>query len=60
MNRPKEKRRVNKEVLAKAVRRDFMDQGVSEMDVAAAWSYVVRNGEKKFRMRFAPTRERGR
>jgi len=46
MARPASKRRVGKDVLAKAVRRDFMDQGISELDVEAALCYIMRNGSK--------------
>lgn len=46
MNRAKEKRRVSKDVLAKAVRRDFMNQSVNELDVEASTCYIGRNGGK--------------
>lgn len=43
MARQKDKRRVGKEHLAMAVRRDFNAAGVSEQEVVTAFLYTVRH-----------------
>ncbi|PPJ49635.1 hypothetical protein CBER1_02170 [Cercospora berteroae] len=54
MARKKEKRRVSKEQLALAVRKNFNGAAVNEMDVLAEMVYKVQNKDKAFRMRSAP------
>lgn len=54
MARSKEKRRVPKEQLALAVRKNFNAIGVSETDVIVDLLYSVKNQDKDFRVRFAP------
>ncbi|KAF2260710.1 hypothetical protein CC78DRAFT_536194 [Lojkania enalia] len=57
MARPKTKRRVTKDQLALAVRKNFNALGVSETDVIVDLLYKVRNQDKEFRVRFAPQRK---
>lgn len=54
MARKKEKRRVSKEQLALAVRKNFNGAAVSEIDVVVELVYKVRNQHKTFRMRSLP------
>lgn len=54
MARKKEKRRVPKDQLALAVRKNFNGAAVSEIDVVVELVYKVRNQDKKFRMRSTP------
>ncbi|KAF2019273.1 hypothetical protein BU24DRAFT_115820 [Aaosphaeria arxii CBS 175.79] len=54
MARPKAKRRVPKEQLAMAVRKNFNALGVSETDVIVDMLYKVKNQDKEFRVRFTP------
>ncbi|SMQ50972.1 unnamed protein product [Zymoseptoria tritici ST99CH_3D1] len=54
MARKKEKRRVSKEQLALAVRKNFNGAAVSEIDVVVDLVYKVRNQDKAFRMRSMP------
>lgn len=46
MARPKEKRRVSKDHLALAVRKDFNAAGVSEQEVITTFLYSVHNQSK--------------
>ena len=46
MARPKEKRRVSKDHLALAVRKDFNAAGVSEQEVITSFLYSVHNQGK--------------
>jgi hypothetical protein len=46
MARPKDKRRVSKDNLALAVRKDFNAAGVSEQEVVTAFLYTVHNQGK--------------
>ncbi|EME44084.1 hypothetical protein DOTSEDRAFT_71777 [Dothistroma septosporum NZE10] len=55
MVRKKEKRRVSKDQLALAVRKNFNGAAVNEIDVVVDMVYKVRNQDKAFRMRSAPT-----
>ncbi|KAH7382700.1 hypothetical protein DE146DRAFT_669587 [Phaeosphaeria sp. MPI-PUGE-AT-0046c] len=57
MAREKSKRRVQKEQLALAVRKNFNALGVTESDVIVDWLYKSKNQEKEFRVRFAPPRK---
>ncbi|KAI9833502.1 MAG: hypothetical protein M1819_003660 [Sarea resinae] len=54
MARRKEKRRVSKETLAMAVRKNFNGLAVQEGDVVVGFLYKVRFQDRNFRMRFAP------
>ncbi|USW54250.1 Putative SAP30 domain superfamily protein [Septoria linicola] len=54
MARKKEKRRVSKDQLALAVRKNFNGAAVNEMDVVAEMVYKIQNKDKAFRMRSAP------
>ncbi|KAH7120775.1 hypothetical protein B0J11DRAFT_438518 [Dendryphion nanum] len=54
MARAKDKRRVPKEQLALAVRKNFNALGVNETDVIVDLMYQVKNQDKDFRVRFAP------
>ncbi|KAK3697969.1 hypothetical protein LTR37_017193 [Vermiconidia calcicola] len=54
MARKKEKRRISKEQLALAVRKNFNAAAVNEIDVVVELVYKVRNQEKAFRMRSTP------
>ncbi|KAF2748865.1 hypothetical protein M011DRAFT_476236 [Sporormia fimetaria CBS 119925] len=54
MARPKSKRRVTKDHLALAVRKNFNANGVHEQDVLVDLLYRVKNQDKGFRLRFAP------
>ncbi|KAK3645698.1 hypothetical protein LTR56_003700 [Elasticomyces elasticus] len=54
MARRKEKRRVSKEQLALAVRKNFNSAAVSETDVVVELVYKVRHQDKAFRMRSLP------
>ena len=56
MARRKNKRRVSKEQLALAVRKNFNGLGVQESEVVVDFLYKVRWQDKNFRMRFAPQR----
>ncbi|KAF2714287.1 hypothetical protein K504DRAFT_462695 [Pleomassaria siparia CBS 279.74] len=56
MARPKAKRRVHKDQLALAVRKNFNALGVNETDVIVDLLYKVKNQDKEFRVRFAPQR----
>ncbi|CAK4031994.1 Hypothetical predicted protein [Lecanosticta acicola] len=51
MARKKEKRRISKEQLALAVRKNFNGAAVNEIDVVVDLVYKVRNQDKAFRMR---------
>lgn len=55
MARKKEKRRVSKDQLALAVRKNFNGAAVNEIDVVVELVYKVRNQDKKFRMRSTPS-----
>ncbi|KAL5451544.1 hypothetical protein PMIN05_000454 [Paraphaeosphaeria minitans] len=57
MARPKSKRRVEKSQLSLAVRKNFNAQAVSETNCIIDWMYTVKNQDKEFRVRFAPTRK---
>ncbi|KAF2243024.1 hypothetical protein BU26DRAFT_437524 [Trematosphaeria pertusa] len=57
MARPKAKRRVHKDQLALAVRKNFNAQGVSESDVITQLLYTAKSRDKEFRVRFAPQRK---
>ena len=57
MARPKAKRRVQKDQLALAVRKNFNALGVNEADVIVDLLYKVKNQDKEFRVRFAPQRK---
>ncbi|KAF2180618.1 hypothetical protein K469DRAFT_639633 [Zopfia rhizophila CBS 207.26] len=57
MARPKAKRRVPKDQLALAVRKNFNALGVNETDVIVDLLYKVKNQDKEFRVRFAPQRK---
>ncbi|KAF2656870.1 hypothetical protein K491DRAFT_595954 [Lophiostoma macrostomum CBS 122681] len=54
MARPKSKRRIQKEQLALAVRKNFNALGVTESDVIVDLLYKTKNQDKEFRVRFAP------
>lgn len=54
MARKKEKRRVSKDQLALAVRKNFNGAAVNEIDVVVELVYKVRNQDKSFRMRSTP------
>ncbi|KAF2271501.1 uncharacterized protein EI97DRAFT_437817 [Westerdykella ornata] len=54
MARPKSKRRVHKDQLAMAVRKNFNANGVNETDVLVDLLYKVKHQDKEFRARFAP------
>jgi len=54
MARKKEKRRISKEQLALAVRKNFNGAAVSEIDVVVELVYKIRNQDKTFRMRSLP------
>ncbi|KAH0270433.1 hypothetical protein KCU71_g18937, partial [Aureobasidium melanogenum] len=56
MARRKAKRKVPKEQLAMAVRKNFNDAAVNEIDVMVDLLYKVRNQDKAFRLRSAPNR----
>lgn len=58
MTRKKSKRRVTKDQLALAVRKNFNALAVNENDVIVNTLYTVRLQDKPFRMRFAPERPR--
>ncbi|KAK0943628.1 hypothetical protein LTR29_004799 [Friedmanniomyces endolithicus] len=55
MARRKDKRRVPKEVLALAVRKNFNSAAVSETDVVVELVYKVRHQDQAFRMRSLPS-----
>lgn len=57
MARPKSKRRVHKDMLALAVRKNFNALGVNESDVIIDWLYKSKHQDKEFRVRFAPQRK---
>jgi histone deacetylase complex subunit SAP30 len=57
MARPKAQRRVHKDQLALAVRKNFNALGVSESDVIVDWLYKTKHQDKEFRVRFAPQRK---
>ncbi|KAF2113301.1 hypothetical protein BDV96DRAFT_613735 [Lophiotrema nucula] len=57
MARPKAKRRVPKDQLALAVRKNFNALGVNETDVIVDMLYKARNRDREFRVRFAPQRK---
>lgn len=57
MSRPKSKRRVHKDQLALAVRKNFNAHGVNESEVIVDLLYKVKNQDKEFRVRFAPPRK---
>lgn len=57
MARPKSKRRVHKDQLALAVRKNFNALGVTESDVIVDWLYKSKHQDKEFRVRFAPQRK---
>ncbi|KAF2684580.1 hypothetical protein K458DRAFT_431490 [Lentithecium fluviatile CBS 122367] len=57
MARKKDKRRVKKEQLALAVRKNFNAQAVTETSCIVDWIYTVKNQDKEFRVRFAPQRK---
>ncbi|KAK4629524.1 hypothetical protein CLAFUW4_07861 [Fulvia fulva] len=54
MARKKDKRRVAKDQLALAVRKNFNGAAVNEIDVVVDMVYKVRNQDKVFRMRSTP------
>ncbi|KZF25356.1 hypothetical protein L228DRAFT_244176 [Xylona heveae TC161] len=58
MARNKERRRVSREQLSTAVRKNFNSLGIQESEVVVDFLYKVRWQDKSFRMRFAPTRPR--
>ncbi|KAK5138203.1 hypothetical protein LTR08_004898 [Meristemomyces frigidus] len=55
MARRKEKRRISKEQLATAVRKNFNSAAVNEIDVVVDLVYKVKHKDKAFRMRSLPT-----
>lgn len=55
MARPKDRRRVGKEQLALAVRKNFNGLGIQEGEVVVDFLYKVRWQDKNFRMRFTPS-----
>ncbi|KAF2197528.1 hypothetical protein GQ43DRAFT_201602 [Delitschia confertaspora ATCC 74209] len=57
MARPKSKRRITKDQLGLAVRKNFNALGVNEGDVIVDLLYKVKNQDKEFRVRFAPQRK---
>ncbi|KAH9877046.1 hypothetical protein IAQ61_002407 [Plenodomus lingam] len=57
MARPKSKRRVHKDQLALAVRKNFNALAVNEGDVIIDWLYKSKHQDKEFRVRFAPQRK---
>ncbi|KAH9868924.1 hypothetical protein J1614_007999 [Plenodomus biglobosus] len=57
MARPKSKRRVHKDQLAMAVRKNFNALGVNESHVIIDWLYKSKHQDKEFRVRFAPQRK---
>ncbi|KAI9761084.1 MAG: hypothetical protein M4579_001236 [Chaenotheca gracillima] len=54
MARRRERRRVSKDQLAMAVRKNFNGLGIAEGDVVVDFLYKVRWQDKSFRMRFTP------
>ncbi|GAB7354249.1 hypothetical protein MBLNU459_g4784t3 [Dothideomycetes sp. NU459] len=58
MARKKDKRKVSKEQLALAVRKNFNDAAVNEIDVMVDLLYKVRNQDKPFRMRSVPPKNK--
>jgi len=56
MARRKDRRRVHKDNLALAVRKDFNAAVAHEQEVVTAFLYTIRNQDKNFRMRFPPSR----
>ncbi|KAF1913286.1 hypothetical protein BDU57DRAFT_522096 [Ampelomyces quisqualis] len=57
MARDKSKRRVHKDQLALAVRKNFNALGVTEADVIVDWLYKSKHQDNEFRVRFAPQRK---
>ncbi|KAJ4337907.1 hypothetical protein N0V95_008202 [Ascochyta clinopodiicola] len=57
MARAKSKRRVHKDQLAMAVRKNFNALGVTESDVIVDWLYKTKHQDKEFRVRFTPLRK---
>ncbi|KAF9694003.1 hypothetical protein EKO04_007770 [Ascochyta lentis] len=57
MARAKSKRRVHKDQLAMAVRKNFNALGVTESDVIVDWLYKTKHQDKEFRVRFTPQRK---
>lgn len=55
MARHRARRRIGKEVLAKAVKKDFNAAIVRESELITSFLYAVQNQEKDFRMRFEPS-----
>ena len=49
-----EKRRVEKESLARAVRKDFNAMPINESEVIVRFLYSVKMQERKWRLRFPP------
>ncbi|KAK5009438.1 hypothetical protein LTR16_005454 [Cryomyces antarcticus] len=58
MARKRDKRRVGKEQLALAVRKNFNGSAVNENEVVVDLLYKVRAQDKSFRVRFAPMKPR--
>ncbi|KAF2141421.1 uncharacterized protein K452DRAFT_272289 [Aplosporella prunicola CBS 121167] len=58
MTRKRNERRVSKDQLAMAVRKNFNALAVSESEVIVDLMYKVKTQDKTFRMRFAPPRTR--
>lgn len=58
MARHRDRRRVGKDQLALAVRKDFNAASISEVEVITNFLYTVHNQDKNFRMRFEPTQSR--
>ncbi|KAL2048732.1 hypothetical protein ABVK25_010984 [Lepraria finkii] len=58
MARHKDRRRVGKEYLALAVKKDFNAATMIEGDVVPKFLYTVHNQDKNFRMRFEPTQSK--
>lgn len=56
MCRKKTKRKVGKEALALAVRKNFNAAAVSEVEVMVGLLYKVRHQDKAFRIRAAPSK----
>ncbi|MCJ1255483.1 hypothetical protein MMC24_003299 [Lignoscripta atroalba] len=58
MARHKDRRRISKDHLALAVRKDFNAGMVQEQEVVTSFLYSIHNQNKNFRMRFAPSRSK--
>jgi len=58
MARQKDRKRVGKETLTFAVRKDFNAASVSEQEVITSFIYSVHNQDKQFKMKFPPSRHK--